>query len=579
MAIEVIMLFTLKLLFVRDIQETDVAAVIRFEGGQQGRLFKNDKNYGNYLSLAHEGLKYHLPVGVSMAKPDKITEIRKAREGIFSSIEDKDSKTLKINSYLLADTYYLSKDHQDYRHLHELLTKSKKEYYWIWILDGNDHRIMDALPMDMLVVLKITHVKDIQETKDAVLVHFEDGQEGYLFNTDTNEYRESLSLIQDCHSNHWATCVSIAKPNRIVCVGFVVEFTCSSIVDKNSEIYEVYFYQNSGMCNLRKDHPDSHRIYDLLQYSKKEQAQLYVHFSRSPTIRNAMIADMLVDRALMIIDCIEEVETATNLSFHKGGIGRLEKADAELYRKGLLLARQSMEGYLPVLVSTTKPNKITELQPAPLAICKSIEDKDKNTVEVAFNHFSHSCRLDKNRPNFHGMYEMLQKSKREQAEVYFSYDMKYEIRDMFFKEMVVDHKLLVINDIRYYDEKTKIIYFSPGYIGRLEKLDPRHESNEERLVRRRSSDHQPIVVTTTKPNQITKIQSASKGVCKTIEEKDAQTLEIAFHKVAHSYRLNKAYYDFQRLHELLLKSQKDQTPVYFSYDSKNEIKDVLPIGK
>jgi hypothetical protein len=67
-----------KLLVVREIQEDESGATLRFQQNVHGRLAAGDPNYATHLQVARRSQERQHPVGVSFGEAHAVTELIRA---------------------------------------------------------------------------------------------------------------------------------------------------------------------------------------------------------------------------------------------------------------------------------------------------------------------------------------------------------------------------------------------------------------------------------------------------------------------------------------------------------------------
>jgi len=147
---EMVVMFALKLMSVKEIRESESAAVIQFEGGFTGRLTRHDNDkYADSLGNAREGLKDTSPVVVSMAEPDRIVAIGWADSDTVLYVKEHDANRLQVAFGIRAAIYYLRKDNTDLQRVKATLERSAKNKSLVWLsFDQDKMLVVDALPVE-----------------------------------------------------------------------------------------------------------------------------------------------------------------------------------------------------------------------------------------------------------------------------------------------------------------------------------------------------------------------------------------------------------------------------------------------
>jgi hypothetical protein len=147
----VVMLFTLKLMFIKDVQIGDSVTIVHFEGGQVGRLVNDNKeDYENGLHWIRDAQNNRRPVAVSMTKANKIVELTRAERCGVEKVMDFDAKRLRIGFRGPAGVYYLSKDNPDFERVHGVLQQAVKDGLEVWFSVAR--RLPGMLIVDVLKV-------------------------------------------------------------------------------------------------------------------------------------------------------------------------------------------------------------------------------------------------------------------------------------------------------------------------------------------------------------------------------------------------------------------------------------------
>jgi hypothetical protein len=144
---EVVVMFALKLMFVKEVHENDAGAAIVFDGRVQGRLTgQKNPNYADYLQYARQSLRDRSPVAVAFDQTDHIVTMYPGLQGIVDRFAEYDAKRLRIGFTNLASYYYLGKDHPDFHRIHAVLEHSLNNHSWVW-LSAERQRLADVVPL------------------------------------------------------------------------------------------------------------------------------------------------------------------------------------------------------------------------------------------------------------------------------------------------------------------------------------------------------------------------------------------------------------------------------------------------
>jgi hypothetical protein len=146
----VLVTFALKLMFVKEIRETDAGPEIQFVGGCVGRLPRQGNGkYAENLGNAREGLKNKFPVVTTMARPDRVVTIDSADSDTARDLKDYDADRLQVVFWGHAARYYLRKDNPDFHRVRAALEQSAKNRSLVWLsFELRDKVVVDALPVE-----------------------------------------------------------------------------------------------------------------------------------------------------------------------------------------------------------------------------------------------------------------------------------------------------------------------------------------------------------------------------------------------------------------------------------------------
>jgi hypothetical protein len=144
-----VMLLTLNLLVVKELQKSDAEVVIVFVTGQKGRLVSNHKDFDYFLRLAQRSLDRQHPVAVSLAKPDKIIELARADNDITAQLVEHDQERVKVVFQGHDGFFYLRRKHADFKRINDVLQQSIKEKKRVWfVAEKRTMLIMDVVKFE-----------------------------------------------------------------------------------------------------------------------------------------------------------------------------------------------------------------------------------------------------------------------------------------------------------------------------------------------------------------------------------------------------------------------------------------------
>ena len=129
-----VMLLTLKLLVVKDVQQAESEVVVSFVDGQQGRLPQSHEQYDYYIRLVGRSQSRRHPVAVSIARPDKIVELARADNDFAARLMDHDAERMKVVFHGHDGTFYLRKDHPEFQRIGRLLQESIDKEIRLWFV-------------------------------------------------------------------------------------------------------------------------------------------------------------------------------------------------------------------------------------------------------------------------------------------------------------------------------------------------------------------------------------------------------------------------------------------------------------
>ncbi len=128
---------SLRLLFIKSVQESTLEAVIIFQTGQKGRLSRNKKDYQYFLKLAQESLEHQHPAGARVDSEGEIGEITRSDNDFVHFLADESADKVKFFFQGHDGIAHLERQHPRFetieRDLHRSL-KEKKRVWFVWRL-------------------------------------------------------------------------------------------------------------------------------------------------------------------------------------------------------------------------------------------------------------------------------------------------------------------------------------------------------------------------------------------------------------------------------------------------------------
>jgi hypothetical protein len=136
-----------KLLVIREIQEDDSGAALRFQQGGQGRLALRDTNYAAYLRLARRSQERRHPVGVRFGEGQRITELVRADNDIPAELWDDGPDRARVLFQGHDGVFRLTSDHSECARIHVLLAEALRQRARVWFVARKpDLVLLDVLP-------------------------------------------------------------------------------------------------------------------------------------------------------------------------------------------------------------------------------------------------------------------------------------------------------------------------------------------------------------------------------------------------------------------------------------------------
>jgi hypothetical protein len=126
---------SLRLLFVKSVQESTADAIIIFQTCQKGRLSRNHKDYQYHLKLARKSLESQHPVGLRVDSAGEIGEIARSDNDFVAFLAAVSEDKVKVGFQGHDGIAHLERQHPRFetieRDLHRSL-KEKKRIWFVW---------------------------------------------------------------------------------------------------------------------------------------------------------------------------------------------------------------------------------------------------------------------------------------------------------------------------------------------------------------------------------------------------------------------------------------------------------------
>ena len=137
-----------RLRVLRDIQEDDAGAALRFQQGTVGRLDMRDTNYATQLRLARRSLERQQPLGVLFGEGEGITELVRADNDVPAQIWQEETDHVEQVLFCGHDgVFRLKADHPEYVRVRALLDEAVRQQSRVWFLAQKaDLSLVDVLP-------------------------------------------------------------------------------------------------------------------------------------------------------------------------------------------------------------------------------------------------------------------------------------------------------------------------------------------------------------------------------------------------------------------------------------------------
>lgn len=135
-----------RLLIVREIQEDESGATLRFQQGGHGHLTLGDANYAAHLRLARRSQERQHPVGVSFGEGYAITELIRADNDFPMELWDEGSDRVQVLFQGHDGVFHIKPDHPESARLRAALGEAVQRKARVWfIAQKPDLALVDVL--------------------------------------------------------------------------------------------------------------------------------------------------------------------------------------------------------------------------------------------------------------------------------------------------------------------------------------------------------------------------------------------------------------------------------------------------
>jgi hypothetical protein len=136
-----------RLLVVREVQEDESGAALRFQQGGHGRLALGDANYPTHLRLARRSQERQHPVGVSFGEGHTITELIRADNDVPSQLWEEDPGQARVLFQGHDGVFRLRPEHPESARIRAVLGEALRQKARVWfIAQKPDLALLDVLP-------------------------------------------------------------------------------------------------------------------------------------------------------------------------------------------------------------------------------------------------------------------------------------------------------------------------------------------------------------------------------------------------------------------------------------------------
>ena len=119
---------------VREIQEDDSGATLRFQKGGQGHVLLANANYAAHLRLARRSQERQHPVGVSFGEGQTVAELNRADNDIPAELLEGEPDRVRVHFQGHDGVFELKLDHPEYTRIRATLDESLREKASVWFV-------------------------------------------------------------------------------------------------------------------------------------------------------------------------------------------------------------------------------------------------------------------------------------------------------------------------------------------------------------------------------------------------------------------------------------------------------------
>lgn len=131
-----------RLLTVRDIEEDEKGATLRFLQGGHGRLAKSDPTYTTYLQLAQRSQARQHPVGVCFAEGHGIAELFRADNDIPVEWLDDGYERARVRFAGHDGVHFVTNAHPEFARLQTVIDDAIKNKLRVWFVARKPNLIL-----------------------------------------------------------------------------------------------------------------------------------------------------------------------------------------------------------------------------------------------------------------------------------------------------------------------------------------------------------------------------------------------------------------------------------------------------